>query len=115
MRTAVLVGLVLALSAAYATSQIPDEFVLHQNDPNPFCPLDDSGGTTISYEMSRAAYVVLEVLSPDSLEVERVLVQGYRPAGYHAVMWDGRDDAGIPVEDGLYPNVFTVTDTAAIA
>ena len=32
----------------------------------------------------------------------RVLADGPRSAGVHAVMWDGRDDAGQPVSSGVY-------------
>ncbi len=32
----------------------------------------------------------------------RTLVSGFRGAGEHAVVWDGRDDAGRAVSSGVY-------------
>lgn len=32
----------------------------------------------------------------------RSLVAGFEPAGFHAVLWDGQDDLGLPVASGLY-------------
>jgi flagellar hook assembly protein FlgD len=32
----------------------------------------------------------------------RQLANGQQPAGYHTVIWDGRDKAGRPVPSGVY-------------
>ena len=93
-----------------AMCQVPDQFAVHQNDPDPFCPRDSPGGTTVLFEMPQAAYVTLEVLTPDTLGVERTLIAGHLPVGLHAVVWDGKDSGGNTVEDGIYPYVFTASE-----
>jgi hypothetical protein len=112
MRAIAMASAALLLCAGSAMCQIPDQFVVHQNDPDPFCPTNCPGGTTILFEMAHAAYVTLEVLTPDTLGVERTLVQGSRAAGLYAVTWDCRDEGGDVVAEAIYPYVFTVSDTA---
>ncbi|MCH8962325.1 MAG: T9SS type A sorting domain-containing protein, partial [Bacteroidetes bacterium] len=78
------------------TEEVPSRYKLFQNFPNPF-----RSATTIRYgvpEASRVRMVVYDVLG------RRVatLVEGEATAGYHAVVWDGRSDAEVPVGSGLY-------------
>jgi len=103
--------LIFAISTA-VLAQFPmqQSFVLHQNDPNPFCPQVDTA-TCIVFEMSRAAYVTLEVWTPDTTAVLRSLIKEYLAAGVHMVSWDGRDSSGEFVADGVYPYVTTVADS----
>ena len=35
-------------------------------------------------------------------QLVRTLTDGERPAGYHQVIWDGRNGTGIKVSSGLY-------------
>ncbi|MBN2565283.1 MAG: hypothetical protein JXB46_06195 [Candidatus Eisenbacteria bacterium] len=110
--TAIVLGAAL-LCAMPVRCQIPDQFVLHQNDPNPFCPTDSPGGTIITFEIAHVAYARMEVLTPDTLSVVRVLLYGYQAPGLHAVVWDGRDETGDPVEEGAYPYVLTARDSTS--
>lgn len=65
--------------------EIPSEFGLAQNHPNPFNP-----STQISYSMPEAGNVSLIVYDIRGAVVSR-LVQDYQSAGYHSVRFDGSD------------------------
>jgi hypothetical protein len=77
-------------------SSVPDEFCLHQNYPNPFNP-----ETVIEYALPEAMDVVVCVYNIRG-ELIRELSGGHREAGWHRVVWDGRDDAGSVVSSGVY-------------
>jgi hypothetical protein len=75
---------------------LPREYVLYQNYPNPFNP-----ATTIQYALPQIANVELAIYNLLGQKV-RTLVDQQLPAGYHDVVWDGRNDAGMPVGSGIY-------------
>ncbi|MFQ5641538.1 MAG: T9SS type A sorting domain-containing protein [bacterium] len=76
---------------------IPDRFKLHQNYPNPFNP-----ETTIAYEIARPGHVELSVYNLLGQQV-RKLVNGWRPAGFYRVKWDGvHDSGGLRAVSGVY-------------
>ncbi len=75
---------------------IPETYQLSQNYPNPFNPT-----TTIRFALPTASTVTLRVYDLLGREVQ-TLVQENRPAGYHSVVWDGRDRNGIPAASGAY-------------
>ncbi len=74
----------------------PTEFTLYQNYPNPFNP-----STTIKFALKEKADVVLKVYNILGQEV-RTLVNVKQSAGYKTVLWDGRDNNGVPVATGVY-------------
>jgi hypothetical protein len=74
----------------------PATFDLSQNYPNPFNPT-----TNIRYQLPQTVNVTLVIYNMLGQEV-RKLVNGEQPAGYHTVVWDGRDKAGRPVPSGVY-------------
>lgn len=69
---------------------------LRQNAPNPF-----ASRTSIGFDLARRAPVSLRVYDVAGRQV-RVLAEGVREAGSHAVEWNGRDEQGAPVKAGLY-------------
>ena len=84
-----------------SSGDLPDDFVLHQAYPNPFNPM-----TTIRYDLPEPSDVILRIYSIRGILV-RLLHNGYRPAGYHAVVWDGRDEYGQRVPSGVYFSMLT--------
>ena len=79
-----------------ADSQLPGEFRLYANYPNPFNP-----ATTLRYDLPRQAKVTIRVY--DVLgKLVATLVDGQKKAGSYTVQWNGRDDSGKTVPSGLY-------------
>ena len=86
----------LALALDDAPAALPARFSLRQNYPNPFNPV-----TTLRYDLPHRAKVTLSIYDILGREVAR-LVQGDQAAGYHQVIWDGRNEQGQPVSSGVY-------------
>ena len=64
--------------------------------PNPFNPM-----TRVRFEMPRSGHATVRVHDLTG-RVVRTLVDGSRAAGSHEVIWQGRNDAGLPLASGLY-------------
>jgi hypothetical protein len=64
-----------------------DNFSIEQNYPNPFNP-----ATTIKYSIPEGSFVNIVVYNSAGEVVEN-LFSGYKPAGKHQVIFDGRDYA----------------------
>ncbi|MDZ7302323.1 MAG: Ig-like domain-containing protein [candidate division KSB1 bacterium] len=79
----------------------PSTFDLGQNYPNPFGRLPFNPATNICYQLPQAVQVSLTIYNMLGQQV-RKLVSGQQPAGYHTVVWDGRDNAGRLVPTGIY-------------
>jgi hypothetical protein len=96
---------------AYAESNndgiplVPLDYGLEQNYPNPFALNAHLGAgnlqTTIRYQLSKRAPVVLEIRNMLGQKV-RTLVDGEQNTGQHAAMWDGLDEAGRAAASGVY-------------
>lgn len=76
--------------------QIPNDFALNQNFPNPFNP-----ETQIAFQMPEAGNLSLIIYNTLGQQV-RVLEQGPMEAGFHRVVWDGRNEIGRQVSSGIY-------------
>nr|AFD03266.1 hypothetical protein [uncultured bacterium W4-87b] len=78
--------------------QIPEEYTLSQNFPNPFNP-----STTIEFGVPGETFedVTLKVFNVLGQTV-RELVNGQLPPGRHSVTWNGKDNLGLQVSSGLY-------------
>lgn len=71
-----------AMNSALVSEELPKEFALHENYPNPFNPV-----TTIHYELSAAEHVTLRVY--DALgRVVATLVDGSKAAGRYDVTFE---------------------------
>jgi hypothetical protein len=77
--------------------QIPTEFELSQNFPNPFNPV-----TTIRYGLPREESVTLKVYNILGESVATLLDKEKKSAGLHVAIWDGRDVHGRQVASGVY-------------
>ncbi|HWO56505.1 MAG TPA: T9SS type A sorting domain-containing protein [bacterium] len=75
---------------------LPNSFALAQNYPNPF-----NAGTNITYSLAQGGLVNLSVCNLLGQTV-RTVADGYREAGVHTDVWDGRDDHGNAVPSGIY-------------
>jgi photosystem II stability/assembly factor-like uncharacterized protein len=78
------------------TEPLPQDFSLLQNYPNPFNPT-----TTIRYALPEAARVNLSIYNMLGQRVA-TLTEEAQNAGYHEAIWDGRNEAGVPVASGVY-------------
>ncbi|HHS13338.1 MAG TPA: hypothetical protein ENN03_06165 [bacterium] len=74
----------------------PDRIMLHANMPNPFNP-----HTEIRFDLPRRARIILDVRDLLGRRV-CVLEEAIREAGRHALVWDGRNESGVPVPSGVY-------------
>jgi hypothetical protein len=74
----------------------PNEFGLFQNYPNPFNP-----STAIQYALAQPGVVQLSIHDALGRQI-RTLVNTWKTAGKHVVVWDGRDDAGRVITSGVY-------------
>jgi len=68
--------------------------------------IDDGRVVSGSYTFEEAADVTISIYNSDGFEVRRSYL-GWQDAGEYDVAWDGRDDSGEAVEDGIY--TFEVT------
>jgi len=71
-------------------------FILYPNYPNPFNP-----ATVISWQLAVGNQVKIKIFNLLGQEL-RTLVNEKQEAGYHSVLWDGRDNSGNPVASGIY-------------
>jgi hypothetical protein len=77
--------------------EIPREFGLGRNVPNPFNP-----ATTIAYEIpAGGAEIRLEIVDVAGRHV-RTLVDGFATEGSQRVTWNGLDDEGRKLPSGVY-------------
>lgn len=77
-------------------TDLPGSYSLSQNYPNPFNPK-----TNISFALPEAERVTITIFNLAGEEVVK-LVDGYRGAGSHTVIWDGRDSNGHRVVSAIY-------------
>ena len=79
-----------------ANENVPTDFALSQNFPNPFNP-----ETEISFQIARAERAELAIYNIAGEKI-RTLVSGTVPPGNHAVKWDGKDERGQRLASGAY-------------
>jgi len=76
---------------------IPTDFELSQNFPNPFNP-----ATTIRYGLPKEERVILKVYNILGAEVVTLVDNELKSSGYHTAIWDSRSSAKRQVASGLY-------------
>ncbi|MDZ7339943.1 MAG: Ig-like domain-containing protein [candidate division KSB1 bacterium] len=80
-----------------APIELPQQYVLQQNHPNPF-----NAQTIIEYQISSGPQPVrLEIFDILGKRV-RTLVNESQNGGFYQVRWDGKDDHGRDVASGIY-------------
>jgi hypothetical protein len=78
------------------SSDLPREFSLEPNYPNPFNPQ-----TTIKFSLPHEKTVRLEIFNTMGQRI-KTLFNGSLTAGYHRFVWDGRNDNNEAVSSGIY-------------
>ncbi len=76
--------------------QLPSEYVLQRNFPNPFNPT-----TVIRYEIPEQSRVVMTILDILGRRIA-TLDNSIQDAGYKSVVWDGSNELGKQVASGVY-------------
>jgi hypothetical protein len=75
---------------------VPYSHALVANYPNPF-----NAGTTIKFALPSPGRVSLDIYNIVGQRI-KTLVDDFREAGEHSVVWDARDDSGVNVSTGVY-------------
>lgn len=76
--------------------QLPSEYELSANYPNPFNP-----STKIDFALPDPQQVKLVIYAVDGRRIATIVDRDL-PAGRHSVTWTGRDDRGETVASGIY-------------
>jgi hypothetical protein len=79
--------------------------MLFQNAPNPF-----NATTRIRFGMPQPGRATLEIFDVRGRRIARVLDREL-DAGWHSILWHGRDDRGKPVASGVYLYRLRTADT----
>jgi hypothetical protein len=77
-------------------ADVPREFALEQNVPNPF-----NAGTLVRFSLPEEGEASLEVYNILGQKIA-TLASGRLPGGDHEIQWNGRDDHGVALSSGLY-------------
>lgn len=77
-------------------SELPDEFTLYQNFPNPF-----NSQTEISFKMYRTGMVQISIFKILGKEVRLLENKELLPGNYR-VVWDGKDNNDVDLPSGAY-------------
>ena len=85
-----------ASAVSKSGSEIPGQYRLFQNYPNPSNP-----ETIIRYHLPDNSEVTLTIYDILGRKI-RVLIQRFQSAGKYSVRWNGRDDLGLAVSSGIY-------------
>jgi hypothetical protein len=79
---------------------LPTVTELNGNYPNPFNPT-----TNIKFSLKADSKVTLNIYNIRGQKV-KTLINDNMEAGYHTIVWNGRDDSGKSVSSGVYFNNF---------
>jgi len=91
-----------------SSQDVPREFAIKGNFPNPFNP-----STTIEFTLAspgKTTLVVYDIMG----RMIRELVSGQILSGKHTVLWDGKDDSGRSVSSGVYIARLTAGNHTAV-
>lgn len=76
--------------------QIPMQYALENNYPNPFNP-----ETTIKYRIPKTTKVSIDIYNVTGQKIRTIVSEEKQP-GTYSVKWDGRNDFGRKVSSGIY-------------
>jgi len=101
----------VAVDAPLLPRELPNVFALGRPAPNPF-----AGRTTFRYSVPGGAgrtRVTIRIFDIAGRSV-RVLTRGTLPPGLHSATWDGVDDSGSRVSNGVYFCAMEATSFRAV-
>ena len=75
---------------------IPDEYSVSQNYPNPFNP-----ATSVSYTLPKQSKVKIQVFDITGSLIA-TLLNVNQAAGFHNIIWNGKNSIGMQVSTGIY-------------
>ena len=90
------------------TSELPNDFELHTNVPNPFNP-----ETSIRFDLPRTRFVEIDIYNIMGQKI-RTLIHDTMDVGSYIVIWDGRNDHGEYAASGIYLCRLTSDDFTAV-
>jgi len=90
------VPIYLTTTRTVNNGEIPTNYALNDNYPNPFNPT-----TNISYDLPKQTYVSLGIYDILGRRIS-TLVNETQASGRHIIQWNGRDDFGNEVSNGAY-------------
>ena len=91
-----IIAQVMSVTNVNEPTELPREYALSQNFPNPFNPT-----TTLRYDLPEQRFVHLTIYNQLGQPI-RTLVNREESAGYKSVVWDARDNNGKQVSTGIY-------------
>jgi len=96
------------LSDVQTEDALPETVALSANVPNPF-----NTSTTLRVALPRAGMLRLEVYDVLGQRI-RTIADGKREAGFHTLVWDGRNETGNEVGSGVYLGRLEAGDFVAV-
>ncbi|MDZ7310398.1 MAG: T9SS type A sorting domain-containing protein, partial [candidate division KSB1 bacterium] len=95
------------------SNEIPQNYALRQNHPNPLQVSAFGNKTAIEYHLPRPSAVEISIFNLQGQKVV-TLVQGHQTAGSHKIFWNGADESGRPVAGGVYFYQLKAADFVAV-
>ncbi len=86
-------------------SLLPEKYDLGKSYPNPFNPI-----SIINYSLPEESLVVFKIYNLLGKEI-KTIINNIENAGYKNVVWDSKDNFGIPVPSGVYIYNLTAVST----
>jgi len=81
---------------AASIANLPITFQLNQNYPNPF-----NATTNIEYQLPQDIQLTIKIFNVQG-KLIKTLFEGTQQAGYHKILWDGKNINNQTVSSGLY-------------
>ena len=86
-------------------AEIPQEFVLFENYPNPFNPT-----TNIRFNLAKQSSIEIRVYDISGRLIRTLVRDSKMVAGIHEIKWNGLADDGMPIASGMYLCQFVTPD-----
>ncbi|HRQ55735.1 MAG: T9SS type A sorting domain-containing protein [Ignavibacteriaceae bacterium] len=95
------------VTSVFDLSEIPDQFSLYPNFPNPFNPL-----TTIKFDLIKSETISLIIYDIMGREIRRLIDNDFYHHGSNKIVWDGRNSGSQLVASGVYYYKLSVSNAS---